>query len=72
MCVSSLPFLLIAAGLIGGSAARQRSKRFDARVKTLMPGGFTPPVQMENTGLPNRPARFGSAEQMAAKAGMES
>ena len=35
-----------------------------------MPGGFTPPVQMEDAGFPNR-GRFGRAEQMAAKAGME-
>ena len=37
-------------------AARPRvsaSKRFDARVKTLMPGGFTPPEQIKSIGNPH-------------------
>ena len=36
-----------------------------------MPGGFTPPGQMERNGGPNLPAADWAAEQNAAKAAIE-
>ena len=48
-------------------AARPRvsaSKRFDARVKTLMPGGFTPPEQIKSFGNPHGALRrVGAADE---------
>ena len=48
-------------------AARPRvsaSKRFDARVKTLMPGGFTPPEQIKSIGNPHGALRrVGAADE---------
>ena len=39
--------------------------------KALMPGGFTPPGQMERNGGPKLPAAVWAAEQNAAKAAIE-
>ena len=45
------------------SAADAASKRFGA-AKTLMPGGFTPPEQIKETGPPQGGALWGADMQV--------